>query len=330
MTIGIGRRKFVATLGAALSWPFAVRAQQATMPVIGFLNTGSQGPSGYLAQAFRQGLGERGFVEGQNVAIDYQWTDGRYDNLQALAADLTRKQVAVIFAGGTAAPALAAKAATSTIPIVFTSGDEPVRAGLVSSLNRPGGNITGVHIFLTALSAKKVGLLHDLLPHATVIGACLNSSNRNFEAQATDLRAAATSLGLKIKIVGAGSASDFEAAFTALAQSKVGAVIIGSDPLFFAQRDQLLGIAARFAIPAMYTLRAYVADGGLMSYGTVIEDAYRQAGIYAARILKGKKPGDLPVAQSTKFEFVLNLKTAKTLGLKISDNLLSLADEVIE
>jgi len=328
------RRAFISLIGGAaalaLFSPPGTRAQQPAMPVIGFLNSGSSVGSAYLAQAFRQGLNETSHAEGQNVAIDYRWTNGRYDIMPALASDLVRNRVAVIAASGTAAPAIAAKSATSTIPIVFTSGDDPVKAGLVSSLNRPGGNVTGVHLFLTELSAKKLGLLHDLLPNAAAVAICLNPSNQNSESQAADLQAAARALGLRTEVVTPGNEREIEAAFSTLAQQRVGALIVGSDPFFFARRDQFIALAARYTIPTLYTLRAYVADGGLISYGTDISDAYRQAGVYVGRILKGAKPGDLPVVQSTRFELVINLKTARTLGLTIPPGVLAITDEVIE
>jgi putative ABC transport system substrate-binding protein len=324
------RRELIALLGSAPAWPFAARAQQRAIPVIGFLNIGSPDTSAHLVPAFRQGLGEIGIVEGRNATIEYRWANGQYGALPALAAELVRRDVAVIAALGTAAPGLAAKTATATIPIIFTSGDDPVKAGLVSSLNLPGGNITGVHLFLTALNAKKLGLLHDLLPQATTIAVCVNPSSQNAETQATEMQAAGRALGLRIEIVNASNEREIDKAFTALAARQVGAVVVSSDPFYLGQRKQLIELAARHSIPAVYALRAYVAEGGLMSYGTSISDAYRQAGAYVGRILKGEKPADLPVVQSTKFEMTINLKTSKALGLTFPSGLLAIADEVIE
>jgi ABC-type uncharacterized transport system substrate-binding protein len=324
------RREFITLMGGAAAWPFAARAQQSAMPLIGFLNTGSPDTSAYLVQAFRRGLTETDLVEGRSVAIEYRWAHGQYARLAELASELVSRRVAVIAALGTAAPGLAAKAATATIPIVFTSGDDPVTAGLVPTLNRPGGNVTGVHLFLTELSAKKLGLLHDLLPQATTIAACLNPSNANTESQSRDLQAAGRALNLQIEIVNAGNEREIDAAFATFVQKRAGALIVGSDPFYHARRAQLIGLAQRHAMPAVYPFRTFVADGGLMSYGTSISDAYRQAGVYVGRILKGEKPAELPVVQSTKFELIVNLKTAKALGLDIPPNFLSLADEVIE
>jgi putative tryptophan/tyrosine transport system substrate-binding protein len=316
------RREFLGALGgAAMVWPLAARtpaqAQQRT-PVIGVLNSGSPDQSAGNIQSLRKGLAEAGYVEGQNLTIDFRWSHGRYDVLPALAAELVRDRVALIVAGGTAAPALAAKAATATIPIVFTSGDDPVKIGLVPNLNRPGGNVTGVHIFLTELSAKKLGLLRDLVPQVAVIGLCLNPSNRNAKEQLADVQAAARDLGLRIEVANAANEHEIDQAFATLAGKRVGAVVVSSDPFYFTRRSQLIGLAARHAIPAVYPFRTFVDDGGLMSYGTSITDAYRQAGVYAGRVLKGERPADLPVVQSTKFELVINLKTAKALGLKLS------------
>jgi putative ABC transport system substrate-binding protein len=277
---------------------------------------------------FIQGLNEAGYVENRNIAIEFRWAEGHYDRLPGFAADLVERRVAVIMAGGPPA-ARAAKAATATIPIVFTSGDDPVQIGLVPSLNRPGGNITGVHLFFGELSAKKLGLLHDLLPQVTAVAAILNPTSPSAKAQATDLQTAGSALGLQIQILHA-SVQEIGAAFDALSPQRVGAVIIGSDPSYYSGRDQIVALAARHAIPAVYEVREYVDAGGLMSYGTNLKDAYRLAAIYVGRILKGEKPADLPVVQETKFELVLNIKTAKRLGIKIPDNVLSLADEVIE
>jgi putative tryptophan/tyrosine transport system substrate-binding protein len=276
--------------------------------------------------AFHEGLKESGYVEGQNVAVEYRWAEGAYDRLPALATDLVRRQVAVIVAGGPPA-ARAAKAATSTIPIVFTSGDDPVQIGLVPRLNQPGGNVTGVYLFFGELSAKRLGLLHDLLPQVSLIGVLLNPTSPSAGAQVTDLQKAARALGLQVEIIKAVRVQETEGAFEEFGRKQVGAVIIGSDPSYFARRDQIVGLAARYSLPAMYEERGYVEAGGLMSYGTSTKNAYRLAGVYVGRILKGEKPADLPVLQATKFELVFNVKTATTLGIAISDNLLSIADE---
>src|SRR5262245_26513068 len=324
------RREFITLLGgAAAAWPLAARAQQSVMPVLGFLNSAAAAAFTSRLAAYRRGLSETGFVEAKNVAIEYRWADGQYDRLQSMAADLVNQRVAVITAGGPPA-ASAAKTATSVIPIVFTTGDDPVQAGLVPNLNRPGGNVTGVHLLLRNLSAKKLGLVRDLLPQATGIAGLLNSANRSAEAQARDLQAAGNASGLRVQIAHASNDEEIESAFATLSKQQIGAVMVGSDPFYISRREKIIALATRYAIPAFYELRDFVDDGGLMSYGTDIEDGYRQAGVYAGRILKGEKPGDLPVLQSTKFQFVINLKTVKALGLNISDNLLTLADEVIE
>ena len=324
------RRDFIKGIaGLTVAWPLVAGAQQPAMPVVGFLNSAS--PEGYapMVTAFSQGLKQTGYVEGQNVAMEFRWAEGHYDLLPELAAELVRRQVAVIAAGGPPA-ALAAKAATSTIPIVFTSGTDPVKLGLVSSFNRPGGNITGVHLFLSELNTKKLGLLRDLLPQAKVIGLLLNPTAENAEPQLRDLQAAGQALGFQIQRVNASSDREFESAFATLVEQRVDALVVGSDPFLDSRRDQLVALAARHAIPAVYEVREFADAGGLMTYGTSIKDAYRQAGAYVGQILKGAKAADLPVMQSTKFEFVINIKTAKTLGIKVPDNVLSLADEVIE
>ena len=326
---GMKRRDFITMLGGAMAWPFAAHAQQPAMPVIGFLNSAVAQAFMSRVATFRRGLGEAGFTEGRNVAIEWHWASGQYDRLQSLAADLVARQVAVIVAGGPPA-ARAARAATSLIPIVFTTGDDPVQSGLVPNLNRPGGNLTGVHLFLSNLSAKKLGLLRDLLPQATVIGGLFNSASESAEVQAKDLAAAGNANGLRVEIAHASNDQEVDLAFAMLARQQVGAIMVGSDPYYLSRREKIIALAARYAIPAFYELPDFVDDGGLMSYGTDIEDGYRQAGVYAGRILKGEKPGDLPVLQSTKFQFIINLRTAKALGLRISDNLLTLADEAIE
>ena len=323
------RREFITLFGgAAAAWPFTARAQQ-KMPVVGFINSGSAKAQALVAVAYRLGLAEFGFVEGKNVLIESRWADGQYDQLPELLVDLMKRNVAVIMAGGPPA-ALAAKKATSTVPIVFTSGDNPVEIGLVASINRPGANVTGVNVFFTELESKKLGLLRELVPQAGVIAALVNESRPVAKSQTAELQAAAQKFGQQIQIIGAASEQELEPAFASMAQMKVGALLVASDPFFNAKREQIVSLAARHAIPGIYEQRDYVTAGGLMSYGTNLADGYRQAGIYTGRILKGEKPADLPVLLSNKFEFVINLKVAKTLGLKVSADLISTADEVIE
>jgi putative ABC transport system substrate-binding protein len=327
----VKRREFISLIGgAAAAWPLAARAQQSAIPVIGFLSGASPGPFAHLVAAFRQGLQETGYIDGQNVTIEYRWAEGQYDRLPSLAADLVRRPAAVIVATGGSAAAGAAKAATATIPIVFSSGADPVKVGLVASLGRPGGNVTGVHLFIGALDPKKLGLLRELVPQATLLGALLNPNADDFQVRLADMQEAARTVGQQIHILYASTERELDTAFAALSQMRVGALVVSGDAFFNSRRDQIVALTARYAIPAIYEGREYVVAGGLMSYGTSLTEGYHQVGVYTARILKGAKPADLPVFQLTKFQFVLNLKTAKALGLKISDNLLSLADEVIE
>jgi putative tryptophan/tyrosine transport system substrate-binding protein len=326
----VRRREFVTLLGgAAAAWPLAARAQQADrIPVVGFLNAASREGIPEFVAAFRQGLKEIGFVDGQNVTIEYHWAEGRNDRLPALAADLVRRQVAVIVANSPGV--LPAKAETATIPIVFLSPGDPVAQGFVTSLNRPGGNVTGVSFFNTTLGSKRLELLHQMVPRAATIAFLVNPSFPTAEIDLQDTQAAARTLALRLLVLHAASESEIETVFASLAQQKPDALIVNPDPYLTSRRHQIVPLLARLSMPSAHSPRDWVVSGALMSYGTNTVDAYRQAGVYAGRILKGEKPGDLPVTQPTKFELVINLKTAKALGLEVPDRLLALADEVIE
>ena len=325
------RREFITLLGgAAVAWPLAARAQQPAMPVTGYLNLDSPESDASRLTGLRRGLNEAGYVEGRNFVIEYRWAGNQADRLPALAADLVRLPVTVIVAAGPL-PARAAKAATTSIPIVFGVGADPVQLGLVASLNRPGGNLTGFNAFSAELGAKGLALLHELMPSTATIGFLENLNNPVFASYyERDVLTSATVIGLKVQILNAGTDREIDAAFVSLAQARTGALLVGDDLFFNNRIDQIVALAARHAIPTMYSWREFVVAGGLISYGTSLIEEYRQVGLYTGRILKGEKPGDLPVMQATKLELVINLKTAKALGLQIPDRLLALADEVIE
>ena len=324
----IHRREFIVG-GAAAAWPVMARAQQPKMPVVGFLNGGS--PEGYapMVEAVRQGLKEAGYVEGQNFAIEFGWAEGKYERLKALASDMIRRQVDVIAATSTPA-ALATKAITSTIPIVFTTGADPVELGLVASLNRPGGNVTGVSFLVNELTSKQFEMLHKLLPKASLFGFLVNPDVAFAKSQIKDAEGAARSLGHRLLVLTAKTEREIDAAFNTLVQRKADGLVTISEPFLNSRRDQVVELAARHSLPALYPVRDYVAAGGLVSYGSSIVGAYREVGVYTGRILKGEKPADLPVVRPTKLELVINLKTAKTLGIEIHPQLLATADEVIE
>lgn len=329
MATNIPRRQFITAFGgAAVAWPLAARTQQSAMPLVGFVRSESLADATNLVTAFRNGLKEAGFIEGQNVGVEYHSGEGQAERLQSVVAELIRRPVSVI--AGNSLAMLPAKAATATIPVVFASGGDPVQQGLVASLNRPGGNVTGVVFITGTLGTKRLELLRQIAPKATAIGMLANPNTTETEAERTDVQAAAQAIGLQLIIVDVGSDSDIERAVAALVQRGVGALLVGAGGFMTSRRERVVALATRHALPAMYDLREFVTAGGLMSYGTSITDAFRQVGVYTGRILKGEKPADLPVMQSTKFELVLNLKTAKTLGLAIPPSLLALADEVIE
>jgi ABC-type uncharacterized transport system substrate-binding protein len=321
------RREFIALLGAASAWTGAGAAAQPHLPVVGFVNSGTRQQA---HAAFGRGMNETGFVDGQNVAIEYRFAEGQYERLPALIGDFVRRRVAVLAATGGVHTALTAKAATTTIPIVFANGSDPVRFGVVASLNRPGGNVTGVSFFTSELETKRLGLLYELLPKMSAVAALVNPTNGNAENQSREIKEAAGALGLRLRVLNASSEGDIEAAFASVAEMRAGALLVASDPFFFARSEKVVSLAARWRVPAIYEWREFAEAGGLMSYGTNLADAYRQAGNYAGQILKGAKPADLPVIQSTKFEFVINLRTAKALAIEIPHLLLARADEVIE
>ena len=325
------RREFITLLGgAAAAWPLAARTQQAGMPVIGFMSARSPEDSVHLLEAFRRGLKEGGFVEGENVAVQFRWARGDYSHLPALAADLVGRQVAVIVAAGGDPSGLAAKSATAIIPIVFGIGGDPVKAGLVSSFSRPGGNVTGVTLLTSLMEPKRLGVLRDLVPGVALIGVLINPDFPPAALQLQQVEEAARAIGQRIVIAKASNDDALEIAFGSLVQEGAGALLVASDPYFDTRRERIVGFAQQRRLPAIYQFREYAVAGGLLSYGVSITDAYRQYGVYTASILKGAKPADLPVLQPTKFELVINLKTARALGVNISDNLLALADEVIE
>jgi putative ABC transport system substrate-binding protein len=325
----VKRREFITLIGGAAAWPLAARAQQPAMPVVGFLGSGSPGQDENRARTFRQGLNDAGYVEGRNVAIEYRWAAGQNDRFPFLAADLVRRQVSVIAAIGGPNSALAAKAATSTIPIVFQTGVDPVALGLVASLNRPGGNATGVTNMQMEVSAKRLALLHELLPRAARFAVLVNPNSRNAKFEITEAQAAGSAIGREIDVLTAGTGREIDMAFASIVQKGTDALVVGPHSFFLSRRSQLLTLAARHALPTIFPFRDFTEAGGMMSYGSGFDD-FRQVGIYTGRILKGEKPTELPVMQASKFDFIINLQTAKALGIDIPPTLLALADEVIE
>jgi putative tryptophan/tyrosine transport system substrate-binding protein len=329
-TTAMRRREFITLAGGvAATWPLGALAQP-TMPVIGFLGSQSRDTMGPVLSLLWRGLGEQGFTEGKNVRIEYRWAEDRYDRLPAMAAELVRDKVTVIVASGGNAPALAAKAATTTIPIVFTAAADPVAGGLVESLNRPGGNLTGLGLLTIELDAKRLDLLREMMPAADVIGALMDASRPEVTAQLKSVQAAAQAIGRQLVVASASNEGDFDTAFASLVKQRAGAALITASPLFTSRRDHLVAVATHHALPTMFQFREFAAAGGLVSYGASLAEAYRQAGVYVGRILKGEKPSELPVMQPTKFELVINLKTAAALGLIIPPGVLAIADEVIE
>ena len=328
---GMRRREFITLLcGAAAAWPLAARAQQSALPVVGFLSSRSPGESSEVVAAFRRGLRDSGFIEGQNLLIAFRWADGRYDRLPALAAELVQLRVAAMFAAGGPPAAFAAKAATQATPVVFSAVNDPVRLGLVASLNRPGGNLTGTNSFTVELAAKDIQLLKELVPATTLVAYLVNPSNPSVENYVKEAATAASALGIAVRVLNASTEPELDDAFASLAKLGAGGLVVPGEPFFDSQRDKIVALAAGHAIAAVYTFREYAVAGGLMSYGPSLPDAYRQGGTYVGRVLKGEKPADLPVMQPSKFELVLNLKTAKALGLEVPWQIQQLADEVIE
>lgn len=324
------RRTFMALIGGAAASPIVARAQQGSMPVVGFLSSRSPKDSANVLAAFREGLGEAGFVDGKNVAIEFRWADGRYDQLSIMADDLVKLRVAAIFAAGGPPAAVAAKAATSSIPIVFSAAAEPVQLGLVASLNRPGGNVTGMSNFANELWAKNAQLLKELVPAAAMIGYLVNPASPNAESYLKGAAAGSSMIGIDVRVLKASTEAELDEAFASLVKLGAGGLVVPNEPFFDSRRDKIVALSARYSVPTIYTIREYAFAGGLMSYGPSLADAYRKAAVYLGRILKGEKPSDLPVQQPTKFEMVINLKTAKALGLSVPATLLLQADEVIE